>query len=71
MEEEWWFYTHSNGKRYRYSKEKRVSGRPKHVFLNVGSTDDKWVIVRNIDTLDSIWNVAEGLPWDHNSRHAI
>lgn len=65
-EADWWTYIHSNGKRYRYSTERKPSGRPAYVNLDVGSTDEKWVVVRNVDTLDGIWNVSNGLPFDHD-----
>ena len=58
-------FQHTNGNFYRWSVDRKTSGRPlaAQVWRNGG-----WARVRNIDTLDGVWNVANGLPFEHNHR---
>lgn len=48
---------------YRYSAERRPSGRP--VLAQFRNTHGEWRDVRNIDVLDGIWRIADGLPARH------
>jgi len=53
------FHTISiDGRGYRYSEKRLVSGRPATIeYLNRGG---EWKRVRNVDRSDQIWRIADG-----------
>jgi len=46
-----------DGRLYRYSRERRISGRPASIQFQNGRGE--WRDVRNIDRSDAIWKLAD------------
>lgn len=48
-----------DGRRYRYSEERRISGRPAKIEYFCGIREE-WREVRNVDRSDEIWKISDG-----------
>lgn len=48
---------HIEGRLYRYSSERRVTGRP--ISIQYQNARNEWRVVRNVDMSDRIWREAD------------
>ena len=52
-------YLDVEGRSYRYSEERRISGRPMSIQYQPPFAHSGWRDVRNVDRSDQIWRLAD------------